>query len=178
MKYLIYLLIIVVILTILFLLFGIVKPKITYKCEVVVNKPVWEASNIAQDESRMGEWLDGFIKIEHISGTPKTAGNISNVYFKMNGQDIKVKRTITAVKLFESMESFSETDFMNMEYSVKMIDQGEKTKISSITTVKGNGIFSRSLMAFMGNSLKKQEEKNLSNLKSTIEANTKQYQQN
>jgi len=44
------------------------------------------------------------------------------------------------------MESLSETDFMNMEYSVKMTAIGEKTKISSSTTVKGNGIFAKSLM--------------------------------
>lgn len=73
------------------------------------------------------------------------------------------------------MGSLSETDFMNIEYSVKMTAIGEKTKVSSSTTVKGNGIFAKSLMVFMSGSLKKQEETNLAKLKNTIEANTKKY---
>ncbi|WP_326993284.1 hypothetical protein [Chitinophaga sp. 212800010-3] len=52
---------------------------------------------------------------------------------------------------------------------------GDKTKISSSTTVRGNGILAKSLMVFMSGSLKKQEETNLIKLKNTIEANTKKY---
>ena len=175
MEYLYYALGIIGILFIIFLLIGFIKPSISYNCEIMVDKPIEESGYVAQDEERMSEWLEGFKKIEHVSGTPKTVGNVSNVYFTINGKEMVVKRTITAIKLFESVESLSETDFMNMEYSVKMTAIGEKTKISSSTTVKGNGMFSKSLMVFMGSSLKKQEETNLAKLKNTIEANTKKY---
>jgi hypothetical protein len=175
MVYLYYTLGIIGILIVLFLVIGLVKPSTSYNCEIMVDKPIEECGYVAQDEERMSEWLEGFKKIEHVSGTPKTVGNVSNVYFTINGKEMVVKRTITAIKLFESMESLSETGFMNMEYSVKMTAIGEKTKISSSTTVRGNGIFAKSLMAFMGGSLKKQEETNLAKLKNTIEANTKKY---
>src|SRR5690606_17484645 len=95
--------------------------------------------------------------------------------FTNNGKQMVVKRTITAIKSFEYMKSVSENDFMTMEYYVEMTAIGEKTKISSNTTVKGNGIFAKSLMVFMGGSLKKQEETNLVKLKNTIEANRKKY---
>ena len=175
MIYLYYTVGILVILTIIFLFIGFVKPSISYNCEIMVNKPIEECGYVAQDEERMSEWLEGFTKIEHISGTPKTVGNVSNVYFITNGKEMVVKRTITAIKLFESVESLNETDFMNMEYNVRMTAIGEKTKISSNTTVKGNGIFSKSLMVFMSGTLKKQENTNLANLKNTIELNTKKY---
>lgn len=175
MEYLYYALGIIGILTIIFLLIGFIKPSLSYNCEIMVDKPIEESGYVAQDEERMSEWLEGFIKIEHVSGTPKTVGNVSNVYFETNGKEMVVKRTITAIKLFESMESLSETDFMNMEYSVNMTAIGEKTKISSSTTVKGNGIFAKSLMVFMSGSLEKSEETNLAKLKNTIEANTKKY---
>ncbi len=175
MEYLYYGLGIIGILTIIFLLIGFIKPSISYNCAIIVDKPIKESGYVAQDEEKMSEWLEGFIKIEHVSGKPKTVGNVSNVYFEMNGKEMVVKRTITAIKLFESMESMSETDFMNMEYSVCMTAIDEKTKISSSTTVKGNGIFAKSLMVFMGGSLKKSEETNLVRLKNTIEANTKNY---
>src|SRR5687767_4769587 len=175
MVYVYYTLGIIIILIILFLIIGLVKPSISYTCEIMVDKPIEESGYVAQDEERMSEWLEGFKRIEHVSGTPKTVGNVSNVYFTINGKEMVVKRTITAIKLFESVESLSETDFMNMEYRVKMTAIGEKTKISSSTTVKGNGMFAKSLMVFMGGSLKKQEETNLKKLKNTIEANTKKY---
>ena len=154
---------------------GFIKPVISYDCEIIVDKPIEEAGYVAQDEERMAEWLEGFKRIEHISGTPKKIGNVSNVFFTTNGKEMVVKRTITDIKLFEYIKSLNETDFMNMEYNVKMTAIGEKTKISSSTTVKGNGILSKSLMVFIGSSLKKQEEKNLAKLKKTIETNTKKY---
>jgi len=175
MQYLYYTLGIIALLVIIFLLIGFIKPSISYNCEILVDKPIEVAGNVAQDEERMSEWLEGFKKIEHVSGAPKTVGNVSNVYFTNNGKEMAIKRTITAIKSFESMESLSETDFMNMEYSVKMTAIGDKTKISSNTTVKGNGMFAKSLMVFMSGSLKKQEEKNLLKLKHTIETNTKKY---
>lgn len=175
MTYLYFALGIIGILTIIFFVIGFIKPVISYDCEIIVDKPIEEAGYVAQDEERMTEWLEGFKRIEHISGTPKKVGNVSNVYFTTNGKEMVVKRTITDIKLFEYIKSLNETDFMNMEYNVKMTAIGEKTKISSSTTVKGNGILSKSLMVFMGSSLKKQEEKNLANLKKTIETNTKKY---
>lgn len=174
MEYL-YVLGIISTLVIVFLLIGLIKPGLSYHCEIMVDKPIEESGYVAQDEERMSEWLEGFIKIEHVSGKPKTVGNVSNVYFEINGKKMVVKRTITAIKPFESMESLSETDFMNMKYSVNMTAIGGKTKISSSTTVKGNGLFAKSLMVFMGASLKKSEETNLARLKNTIEANTKNY---
>lgn len=175
MEYLYYALGIIAILIIFFILLGLIKPSTSYNCEIIIDKPVQESGYVAQDEERMSEWLDGFIKIEHVSGIPKTVGNVSNVHFTYKGKEMVVKRTITAIKLFESMESLAETDFMNMKYCVNMTAIGEKTKISSITTVKGNGILAKSLMIFMGGSLKKQEEANLAKLKNTIETNTKKY---
>lgn len=175
MQYLYYTLGIIALLIIIFLLIGFIKPHISYNCEIIVNKPIEECGYVAQDEERMSEWLDGFVKIEHVSGTPKTVGNVSNVYFTNNGKEMVVKRTITAIKSFEYMKSVSENDFMTMEYYVEMTAIGEKTKISSNTTVKGNGIFAKSLMVFMGGSLKKQEKTNLVKLKNTIEANRKKY---
>jgi hypothetical protein len=175
MVYLYYTLGIIAILIIFFLVLGLIKPSISYHCEIMVNKPIKESGHVAQEEERMSEWLEGFKKIEHVSGTPKTVGNVSNVYFTVNRKEMVVKRTITAIKLFDSMESVSETDFMKMDYRVKMTAIREKTKISSSATVIGKGMFARSLMVFLRPSLKKQEEKNLVKLKGTIEANTKNY---
>ena len=86
-----------------------------------------------------------------------------------------IKETITSIKQNESIEMLFESDFMNMNYKLKMTSINGKTKISSNTNAKGNGMLSKSIMALIGSSLKTQEETNLINLKKTIEANTKNY---
>src|SRR5687767_12526679 len=94
MVYLYYTLGVISILIILFLLIGLIKPSISYTCEIMVDKPIQESGYVAQDEERMSEWLEGFKKIEHVSGTPKTVGNVSNVYFTFNGKEMVVKRQL------------------------------------------------------------------------------------
>src|SRR5690606_28838820 len=175
MDYLVYIIGIIVTLVIGFLALGLIKRKITYDCEIMVDKPIEEAGHVAQDEERMSEWLDGFKKIEHVSGTPKTVGNVSNVYFTTNGKEMAAKRTITAIKPFELMDSVSDTDVMTMEYTVKMTASGNKTKITSRTNVKGNGRFAQSLLVFIGSALKTQDVKDLIKLKNTTEKNTTKY---
>jgi carbon monoxide dehydrogenase subunit G len=175
MKYLKYILGIIVILVILFLLIGFIKPDVSYDCEIMVDKPLEESWNVTQDEEKMSEWLEGFQKVEQVSGSPGTIGAVTNVYFITDGQEMTIKETIVNIKPNESIEMLFESDFMNMDYELKMASINGKTKISSSTNAKGNGMFSKSIMALMGSSLKTQEETNLTNLKKTIEANTKDY---
>jgi len=175
MKYLKYIIGIIAILVIIFLLIGSIKPVVTYDCEIMVDKPLDESWNVTQDEEKMSEWLDGFQKVEQVSGSPGTVGAVANVYFITDGQEMTIKETIIDIKANESIEMLFESDFMNMEYELKMASINGKTKISSITNAKGNGMLSKSMMALMGSSLKTQEETNLTNLKRTIEANVKNY---
>ncbi len=175
MKYLKYILGILAILFIGFLLLGLIKPELSYECEITVEKPLAEAWAAAQDEEKLADWLPGLQKIEHISGTPGTVGAVSDVYFDNNGQQVIIRETITDIVPNTSISMTYESDFMNMEYTLSMTDIDGKTKINSSTTTVGNGMFSKSLMALMGGSIKAQEETNLANLKKTIEENTKDY---
>src|SRR5690606_35740431 len=169
---------IIAILVIGFLALGLIQPKASYECEIIVEKPPTETWAVIQDIEKLPEWLPGFQRIEHISGTPGTVGAVSNVYFDNDGQSMAIKETITDVKPNEFMSMMYESDFMNMDYKLSITSVDGATKINSITTAEGNGLIAKSIMAVMGSSLKKQEETNLSNLKKTIEQNTKNYFQN
>src|SRR5690554_143784 len=94
-----------------------------------------------------------------------------------DGQSMAIKETITDIVPNESISMWYESDFMNMDYKLNITSVNGKTKINSSTIAEGNSIISKSIMALMGSSLKKQEETNLSNLKKTIEQNTKNYLQ-
>jgi len=175
MKFIKYTIGIIIVLVLLFLVLGLIKPKVSYECDTIVEKPTIEAWAVLQDTEKLSEWLPGFQKIEHISGTPGAVGAVSNVYFDNDGESMTIKETITDLVPNESMSMSYESDFMNMDYKIHFTSIDGKTKINSITTAEGNGIISKSIMALMGSSLKKQEETNLSNLKKTIEQNTKNY---
>jgi hypothetical protein len=158
-----------------FFLMGVIKPTLSYDCEIMVEKPLAESWAVSQDEEKMPEWLDGFQKIEHISGTPGTVGAVSDVYFNTDGQDMTVRETINEIVPDESITMTFESDFMDMDYKLTMTSINGKTKISSNTTAVGNGIISKSIMALVGGSIKAQEDTNLAALKKTIEQNTKDY---
>ena len=175
MKYVKYTLVVLSVLIVVFLLIGVVVPGISYDCEITVDKSLEESWNVAQDEEKMSEWLEGYQKMEHVSGPEGAVGAVSNVYFDNDGQEMVIKETITALQPHESIEMLFETDFMNMDYELRMASEGTKTKISSLTQVEGNSMFSRSVIALMGSSFKAEEEKNLLNLKKAIEANQKRY---
>ena len=175
MKYLKYILGIIALLLVLFIAIGFFKSDVSYDCEVVVDKPIEESWMVMQDEEKLSEWLEGFQKVEQVSGTPGTVGAVSNVHFITDGQEMIIKETIVDIKDNESIAMFFESDFMNMDYNLKMTTTDGKTKIGSTTKAKGNGFFSKSIMAIIGSSLVAQEETNLANLKKTIEANTKDY---
>jgi len=62
MKYLKYIIGIIAILIIIFFLLGLIKPEVSYDCEIMVDKPLAESWSVSQDEGKMSEWLEGFQK--------------------------------------------------------------------------------------------------------------------
>lgn len=166
---------IITILIVGFLALGIIKPTVTYECAIMVEKPIEESWAVLQDTAKLSDWLPGFQKIEHISGTPGTVGAVSNVYFDNNGESMSILETITDMTPNESIAMKYASDFMDMDYKLDITLENGQSKIYSSTLAKGNGMISKSIMALMGGSLKKQEETNLANLKKTIEENTINY---
>ncbi|WP_369999998.1 SRPBCC family protein [Winogradskyella sp.] len=175
MKILKYIAIVIAILILGFLLLGLLKPEVSYDSEIVVNKPLTEAWAVTQDEAKMADWLPGFQKVEHVSGTPGEVGAVSDVYFITDGEEMVIRETITKIVPNETIEMTFTSDFMDMDYKLNMTQMDGKTKITSNTTTVGNGILAKSMMALAGSSIKAQEETNLENLKKAIEQNTKDY---
>jgi hypothetical protein len=70
---------------------------------------------------------------------------------------------------------FDMPDVMTMDYKMEISEADGKTKISSSTIAKGTGLFMQSMFSFMGGSMQAQEDENLNNLKTVIEANDTDY---
>lgn len=175
MKFLKYLLGIVVFLLVGFLTMGLLTPEVAYDCEIVVEKPLAECWAVSQDPDKMSEWLIGYQKMEEVSGTPGTVGAVSDIYFNHDGQEMVIRETITEIVAEESVSMTFTSDFMNMDYTLRMESVDGNTKMSSSTTATGNGFISKSIMALVASSMKGQEETNLGMLKQSIENNAKDY---
>lgn len=175
MKYLKYFLILIAVLIIIFFGKGMLTPEISYENEVIVNKPSAEAWAVMADEATTSEWIEGFKRMEHVSGTPNTVGAVSNVYVEEGGEEMMMQETITDIKINERMAMKFTMDFMDMDYEINLDEKEGKTHIRTKSTTRGNGIFAKSMISFMPSSMKAQEDKNLNSLKEVIEANTKNY---
>lgn len=175
MKILKYLLALIILLALLFFLKGIMTPSIGYKSEVIVDKPAAEAWAVMSDIDKMPKWLKGFKRTEHVSGTPNTAGAVSNIYIEENGKEMVMRETINKIVDEELLDMTFSMDFMDMDYKMSLSESGGKTTISSQSTTTGNGALAKSIVSFMTSAMKKQEDENLNSLKKLIEENTDNY---
>jgi len=175
MKILKYLLYLVLLLALIFVGKGLLTPSIYYESEISVNKSAEEAWQVMSDETNLPKWINGFKRTELISGAANTVGAKSKIYVEENGQEMTMIETIKAVKEHEHLAMNFAMDFMDMDYEIFFNESNGKTKIHSKSTTKGNGLFARSIVSFMTNAMKTQEDTNLKNLKKLIEENTKDY---
>lgn len=176
MKYLKIAAIILSLLVGVFLLIGVITPTIEYDCQIAVDKPVQESWDVIQDPNKMSEWMTGFKSFEHVSGEPGQVGSVSNVTFDTNGSEVVIKETITQIIPNHSIAMTFENEMMEMDYVLEIKGDGDHSEIRTRTLVEGDGIITKSFIALSPSSFKSQEETNLSMLKETIEANTKNYQ--
>ncbi len=162
-------------LVIVFLLLGVFTKSITYTSEIVVDKPATEAWSVMQDESKLPQWLTGFVKYEPVSGVSGTVGAVSNVHIENNGTVTIIKETITEQTPNKVMAMDFSMDPMDMSYRMTFEENGGTTKIKSSTTTKGNGMFMRSMVSIMKGGMKSQEDINMGKLKKLINENTDVY---
>lgn len=175
MKYLKYLLGLLLLLTIIFFALGMITPTVSYENEVVVNKPAAESWATMSDESKMAQWISGFVRTEIVSGEPNTIGTLSNVYVNENGQEMVMQETVTDLKENELLAMNFTMDFMDMDYEITFEEKDGKTNIKSKSKTVGNGMFAKSMISLMKGAMYDQEEKNLNNLKKLIDNNTTNY---
>ena len=70
------------------------------------------------DESRMGEWLEGYKSMELIEGEPLTVGSKHKLVFEEDGQEMTFTETVTAI---EPLKEFSfDFDHDMMSSSIQM----------------------------------------------------------
>ncbi len=163
-------------LLILFVAKGFITPSITYGSKIVVDKPITEAWNVMNDESKVSQWLEGMTKMEHISGEKGKVGQVTRYTYNQDGQESIIVETMKSIKPEEHVAmDFVMEDVMTMDYRMDLSTENGKTIIQSTSTTEGIGMFMRSMISFMEGSMQQQEDLNMGKLKEVIEGNKTVY---
>jgi len=180
MKILKYLLFFIAFLCIAFIAVGFIHPTVNYGHEITVNKSLKEAWAVQQDESKFGQWLEGFKSIDLIEGEANAVGSKYKVVVNPGeGQeDFIMTETVVSLKEFDHITMNFDSDMMLFDQTTSFSEEGGKTTIKTDSKVTGKGMMMRSMFALMerlGGSFYKQEVKNIEALKKVIEDNTTDY---
>jgi len=121
------------------------------------------------DPAKANLWVTNLKRIEPVSGTAKAIESKSNYVFDENGKDIVMMQTITSYRMNEVFASNLQNDFSSFDFEIRYREEDGKTLISEHNTGKGNSLISRSRLAIMKSSVKKQRRELYSNLKKLLE---------
>lgn len=180
MKILKYLLFLIIGLLLIFLAIGLMNPSVQYGHTITANKSVEEAWGVAQDESKYGQWLEGFKSMELISGEKYKVGSKYKIVVDPGeGQpEFEMIETLVAVKEFDHIEMNFDSEMMDFHQIMSFSEDNGKTIVKTDSKVMGKSLPMRAMFALMemfGSAFQKQEAHNMEALKKLIEGNTTDY---
>ena len=142
-----------------------------YTVRVDIDRPVEEAWEVLMDESRMGEWLEGYKSMELIEGDPLTVGSKHKMIFEENGQEMTFTETVTAIEPLKEFSFDFEHDMMTSSIQMTLESTGTaSTRITNRTEFSANGFFVNLLMFFMTPRMKGRQRGSFARLKALIES--------
>ncbi len=169
MKILKYILSLFLLLILFVVVRGLLTPSINYSTSITVDKPAEDVWAVLNDEKALGQWLDGYVKTEHISGTKNTVGAVSNIYMlDPKGNEMMMQETLKEIVPNKKVAMHFTMGPMIMDYDMTLEAKGNQTTVTSNTVTSGTGLF-RLMAPFMQGGMKANEDKNMASLKRVIE---------
>ena len=142
-----------------------------FTCSVIINKPKEVVAALFANEAFLGEYQNGFIRKELISGEVGQEKTVSKLYYKMGKGEMKLTETIL------------KNDLPNMFSAFYFHKHTENTMTSTFTSINKNttrydaiinytafkGFVVKIMKIFFPNMFKKQVQKWLINFKYFVE---------
>ncbi len=168
-KILIYVLIVIVLIVAGAFVFGLLNPSVSYETKLEIDKPrdvVWKYFT---DETKMGEWLEGFQKFETISGKTNEVGSKFRLYFIEDGNEVVLTETLTAFRVPELFAMRLEHEIMTNDVEVTFSEENGKTIMVQKENAVGANILWRIMFAAMKSNFQDRAKKTLEKLKANVE---------
>ncbi|MCT4625130.1 MAG: SRPBCC family protein [Schleiferiaceae bacterium] len=100
-----------------------------YSCQVEINQPIAKVVELFKDPNNLKEWQDGFLRLEHVTGTPETNGAKSKLFYKFGKNEMELLETIQKVDWPNEFTALYEHKHMSNTLSNKFTALGEHTTL-------------------------------------------------
>ena len=143
-----------------------------FTCTVEVNKEINKVIELWEDEANFNKWQDGFISMEHLSGTPGTPGAKSKILYQAGKRTIELIETIKSRNLpHEFVGTYAAKEMTNtMRVQFKELDANKTLYTSEIEYTEFNGFMPKLMAWLMPGMFEKQTQKWLDQFKSFAES--------
>lgn len=142
-----------------------------FSCTVEIDLPVEKVTRLFTDTDNFKKWHEGFISIEHLSGTKGEPGAKSRLIYKTGRQTIELTETIVTNNLPDELTGLYEHKHMVNTMTNRFYRIGEnKTKyVAEIEYTRFIGFIPVMMALLMPAMFKKQVQKRLAHFKAFAE---------
>ena len=98
-----------------------------FKGHVDINQPQELVAKLFADPAYLGEYQDGFVKKELVSGEPGQEGAVSKMYYKQGKRELELTETITKNELPNRFEGHYHHIHMDNTMVCTFTPTGERT---------------------------------------------------
>ena len=162
-------LIIILIGIVVYFIIGLLTPPVSQEVAMEIKQPVEEIFNTLTDQSNMTNWVPGLASVKQVSGKPNTIGSVSEFVFERDGTEIPVLVKINDYIENESMNLTLTHDKLVSDVQIKVVPNGESSKLDISYEIAGNSLMTKSAMPFIKPLIKKYSEMDLEELKKMLE---------
>ena len=142
-----------------------------YSLSIEVDRPIEDAWEVVMDESKMGEWLEGYKGMELLEGEPLTVGSKHKMIFEEDGQELTFTETVTAINPPTEFSFDFDHDMMSSNIQMILESTGPaSSRITNRTNFKADGFFVNLIMFLMTPRMKGRQRRSFERLKALIEA--------
>lgn len=159
----------------LFFLLGFIVTEQRNINEVQVKAPIELCWEIYQDESRIGEWMEGVSNIQLIDGTAGRVGAKQKVIMagaqssSVSASSSELERTITKISAPSTFRYDYTNEMMNGKSEISFLAADSITHIKSMDVFSGKQLWLRSSLFLMKSSINKKTQAQFEKLKLIIE---------
>ncbi|MGB0892486.1 MAG: hypothetical protein ACPGUU_09055 [Flavobacteriaceae bacterium] len=142
-----------------------------FTCSVIINKPKNVVADYFINPDYLGEYQDGFIKKELISGSASKENAVSKLYYKQGKGQMELTETVLENNLPDIFKAFYfHTHTENtMQSTFTALDENTTRYDAEIHYTKFKGFIVKVMKTLFPNFFKKQVEKWLKNFKLFVE---------
>jgi len=143
-------------------------------CEVIIDKPIQQVWDYANNPEHLKLWLNDFVRYEQVSGdvTAPKIGDIANHTYDQNGKEFTMKETIVAYNPPNHIKLFMTSSWFDMEIvnDLEAVSDNQTKLIAAADTVR-TSLIMKIMMLFMSKTkMQKDHEMQINKLKELIEA--------